>query len=508
MRIDCRNNMKLIWAPGLKMRLAGLILGVTTSIASLVFATDLANPSEPLSPTSSAIGPAISDAATTVTGPDYWPPEALPIRAAVLDWASEGIAVGSGNVWGESWSKRDVVIPFIIILPTQTDDTWFMLRSEQNFLISGNSVPAYCDGTVVGGSSPTPIPFGVPNYYIPYLESTLHPRNLGRFADRENLLQHQTLPWPEWTQYERMKAYCIQHGFPIYRTTYDGLLIGAFTPAGYPFGETPLPFDYVFNRTEDPDSFDPNVPPPIYFIDTLDGLPPRKDGTNLSTISLNSSSQFFYGQFFVAANFKFDGGGDSPTLDLPQKPDKTIGAPITDCRLFGLLHSYGEIATRSPANIYGAISAERGFPDGAVGDVYFATNLWIPKDGPGIPFVHFRDAASTFTESLSEIQIPVDLSRFPFHRVEVDIAPIGGTALLGVDYTLTTTTLHFDIGQTEGFLEILSLPDGVPDGTQTIVLGLQSPHGALLDSPTTHTLHLLDGDLPTSPSSKAAWVAF
>ncbi len=288
---------------------------------------------------------------------------------------SMGVASSDGQFqvnWGEIWAADELNLPHPLgnRFPTSDEDPWFAVRSETHLM--NHQGRDYADGSVRGGYSDTPIPQGAPNYYQPFLESSLHQNN-NNLSGFENIHQHQVLDWPEY-EYERMKMLAMYHDFPIYRTTPDGDLITGHDANGQPIVQS---FREVFDKREfdDPNAIDPDNAPPIYFIDTIDGNPPTPDGSNMATIRDTGGDPFYYGNFFIAANVYFGGIGSSPSLDHPRKPDDSIGQRIRNVGLYGLIYTYGTMELRANGDIFGAVITEGGFLGGGSWEVFYDHKL-------------------------------------------------------------------------------------------------------------------------------------
>jgi hypothetical protein len=89
--------------------------------------------------------------------------------------------------------------------------------------------------------------------------------------------------------------------------------------------------------------------------------------------------------------------------------------------------------------------------------------------------------------------------------VTVDYTASGGSAIPGTDYTPTSGTLTFAPYQTSQSFSVPVLTDGVSDSGETVNLGLSSPVGAYLGSPTLSLLNLHDA--PTVQFSSSSYSA-
>ncbi len=304
----------------------------------------------------------------------------LEILAAIMSKISVD-GGGQFNVhWGEVWAHTSIDIPNTKFngLPKDNDpqDPWFMMRAEGIVRINGNDT----DGTQQLGYLPNgvSIPGTAQNYYIPYLEETLHPDiQMAKYGNRENLLQHVTdLEWPIY-EYDRMKTICEIYGYPIFRTTPRGLIVYDKDLEGNPV--TPvqeLPFEDVFGNVIEPGLIDRDQMPPLYFIDTVDGNPPNGnvgDGGNVATITEQGNGTFYHGLFFMAANLDMEGQGNPPSV-WGEKPDSSTEV-IKKCRVHGLLYTYGTFEHNGQGVVFGAVYAEKGFGSGGCPEVYYDYRL-------------------------------------------------------------------------------------------------------------------------------------
>lgn len=281
---------------------------------------------------------------------------------------SKSVATSGGqfNVhWGEVWAKGNLELtnPLKNKFPTVTDDKWYAGRAE-NWLVSNNGQNQYADGTVQGGYSGNQIQPNKANYYVPFLESTLNKKNTS-MKGYENLFQKQKLAFPEY-DYNTMKLFCLQRGFPVYKTTSDGFLLVD--------GEKKT-FEQVFNDPRDPDDINFDELPQMAFIDTIDGAAPKVDRSNLTTLQL-TGGEFYRGFYFMAANIKVAGQGSAAVYNNPVMPDKTIyNKNIRALWLAGLFYSYGKFESNGNNSVYGSLHAQDGYEGGGSWDVYYDYRL-------------------------------------------------------------------------------------------------------------------------------------
>jgi polyhydroxybutyrate depolymerase len=77
----------------------------------------------------------------------------------------------------------------------------------------------------------------------------------------------------------------------------------------------------------------------------------------------------------------------------------------------------------------------------------------------------------------------------------VDVTTANGAAIAGQDYTGVTNTLNFAAGERVKFIDVPVLNDGVKEPSETFRIVLSNPTGgAVLGSPTTVTVTILDND--------------
>ncbi len=79
----------------------------------------------------------------------------------------------------------------------------------------------------------------------------------------------------------------------------------------------------------------------------------------------------------------------------------------------------------------------------------------------------------------------------------VDYATANGTATEGTDYTATSGTLTFNMGENSKTFAVPILDDGVPEANETVLLTLSDPTGAAtLGTPSSAVLAIRDNDQP------------
>ncbi len=105
------------------------------------------------------------------------------------------------------------------------------------------------------------------------------------------------------------------------------------------------------------------------------------------------------------------------------------------------------------------------------------------------PRVQFLLASSTVAEvDGKEPLLMAVLDKAPTAAVNVNYAVTGGTATAGTDYTLTPGTITFAAGETFKLIPLTIVVDAVAELAETIAVSLSAPTGAVLGTPTTHTI--------------------
>jgi Calx-beta domain len=121
----------------------------------------------------------------------------------------------------------------------------------------------------------------------------------------------------------------------------------------------------------------------------------------------------------------------------------------------------------------------------------------------------FSAAAYSVKEGTPSATITVTRSGGAAGDVSVDVAVVGGTAVVGTDFTIpgalvpnALVRLPFAPGQTRGSFTIAIANDSDAEPNKTVLLGLQNPQGgSTLGSPATATLTIVDNDHAPRSSS-------
>ena len=119
------------------------------------------------------------------------------------------------------------------------------------------------------------------------------------------------------------------------------------------------------------------------------------------------------------------------------------------------------------------------------------------------PSVTFSDSTSNQSEDITQVTIPVTLSKTSSSTVTVDYAVTGTATGGGVDYTLASGTLTFSAGTTTQNISFTIVDDGEEENTETITITLSSPTSSIFVTSTisTHTFSINDNDTSTHYST-------
>ncbi|HEU5321239.1 MAG TPA: Calx-beta domain-containing protein, partial [Methylomirabilota bacterium] len=121
------------------------------------------------------------------------------------------------------------------------------------------------------------------------------------------------------------------------------------------------------------------------------------------------------------------------------------------------------------------------------------------------PVVQFASAAYATTESRPSVVVGVRRYGPATGTATVRVTATGGTATNGADYAFSPVTVTFLPGQISQTFTLGLLGDTRADGARTIVLGLDSPSGAALGSPSSTTVSIADDDVAGTLQFAAAY---
>jgi hypothetical protein len=138
-------------------------------------------------------------------------------------------------------------------------------------------------------------------------------------------------------------------------------------------------------------------------------------------------------------------------------------------------------------------------PTGAVlGSIPYHGYTIVDDDGAAtVPFVGFAATTSSVGEGAGNALIQVSLSSPATTALSIDYATANGTAIAGSDYTSTSGTLTFAVGESVKTISIPIIDDTDIESTlETLNITLSNPIGCVLNANSTHTLSIADNDLP------------
>ncbi len=139
-----------------------------------------------------------------------------------------------------------------------------------------------------------------------------------------------------------------------------------------------------------------------------------------------------------------------------------------------------------------------------LGTISQFTYVIVDDDAPpALPFVAFAAASSSAPEANTTVQIPVALSVPATTTITVDYAITAGTATAGADFITATGTLTFNPGDTVQNVPLTLLDEPAIEPSETVVLTLSNPVGALAGTNATHTFTILDSSSPIVTISSA-----
>ena len=150
-----------------------------------------------------------------------------------------------------------------------------------------------------------------------------------------------------------------------------------------------------------------------------------------------------------------------------------------------------------PAGSY-TLTATAHAERGGAGDVlgtHTATFEVLAAPALGVGDASVAEAAD------ATLAFEVTLSRAAAEQVQVDYATSDGTATAGSDYTATSGTLTFAVGETTKTVSVTVASDSHDEGAETMTLTLTNARGAIIDDAEGTGTITNDGAIP------AAWLA-
>ncbi|HST52114.1 MAG TPA: FG-GAP-like repeat-containing protein [Pyrinomonadaceae bacterium] len=146
------------------------------------------------------------------------------------------------------------------------------------------------------------------------------------------------------------------------------------------------------------------------------------------------------------------------------------------------------------AQLIAELSAGTFRPTSAPGEALFDNFLLSPS-----PQLQFGNSDFNVLESAGTAQVQVIRTGSAESPDSVDFATSDGTAHAGHDYTATSGTLVFGIGERVKTINIPVIDNDDPDGNRTVNITLSNPVGGRLGSIPRAVLTILDDDRPSNP---------
>ena len=118
-------------------------------------------------------------------------------------------------------------------------------------------------------------------------------------------------------------------------------------------------------------------------------------------------------------------------------------------------------------------------------------------DDDNLPTLQFTNASLSGLESVTNVNIPINLSESTGTSTTVDYS-ISGTASGSLDYTLANGTLTIPKGETNTNISLPIINDTLKEGDETVIITLSNVVGAILGTNSIFTYTITDDDsLPT-----------
>ncbi|NVK82760.1 MAG: T9SS type A sorting domain-containing protein, partial [Cytophagia bacterium] len=116
-------------------------------------------------------------------------------------------------------------------------------------------------------------------------------------------------------------------------------------------------------------------------------------------------------------------------------------------------------------------------------------------DNDPVPSISFASNSSSGAESVSSVNIPVNLSARSSKTISIDYALTGTATGNGTDYTLIDGTLTFDAAETSKNITIANIVDDeILEENETVIVTLSNPINSTLGTNTVYTYTILDND--------------
>jgi len=200
--------------------------------------------------------------------------------------------------------------------------------------------------------------------------------------------------------------------------------------------------------------------------------------TRSGGISSAASAQFTTSNGTAAAGSDYTDASQVVSF-APGETSKTVSVPIINNTIYASDKTVNLTLT-SPST--GAAIGNPG-----------AATLTIVNDDPA-PVLAFSAATYKVGEAGHAAVIKVKRGVNTSGAVSVSFATANGTAKAGSDYRAVSQTVSFASGESSKTVSVPIIDDKKIEGNETVSLALSGPSGAVLGSPSTATLTIVDND--------------
>jgi hypothetical protein len=142
-----------------------------------------------------------------------------------------------------------------------------------------------------------------------------------------------------------------------------------------------------------------------------------------------------------------------------------------------------------------SVSLSLGTPTNATLGAQKVHTILIVDNDP-LPTVNFAVDSQSAAENLGGLSVIVQLSAPSVQPVTVSFAATGTAAGGGTDYTISGSPVTIPAGQTTATITVTMIDDAMLESNETVVLTMATPTQADLGEQTTHTITILDNDVP------------
>jgi len=295
----------------------------------------------------------------------------------VLDGApgvieSHGGAALGGNAkghWGEVWAHNDMNVANKSQVQTQAQDPWLKYRSERYLVFPSSWGPTKWRDQfnnpkpILAGSNTTVDPTN------PYPCQGVVTSSIG--TDYGTMMQqNQALRWPSYP-YAVLKKIAQMKG-RYYSTDAAGNVYRSGIEDASHRVSSLTELNVGGSRSNWA-----NVNPDVVFVDTIDGLEPAADGSNLATLQMSGSGFSWKGFYYLGANLDLSGLGNPSAI-----PCKDPAGVVSNLGAFmdGILVIKGWASVSGNPCVYGSAYIERGLTGTGTMDCWY--NVDLRNGGP------------------------------------------------------------------------------------------------------------------------------